>query len=109
MLMAIVKEDPKCLSEKYLPGPGILTRKVDSLSPDSIVYHVCRELVDLNKTNIESFDGKKVLSLIKQCSKVYCPKFPRKRKLTRNQSRHEFETDLIIRKRQNDPLSMNKE
>ena len=104
MVMAIVKEDAKCLSEKYLPVPGILTRKVDSLSPDSIVHHVCRELVEWNRSGIESFDGKKVLSLIRKCSKVCCPKLPRQKKLTRNQLRYRSQTDLILLRRRNGSL-----
>jgi len=104
LLMAIGKEDPKCLSEQYLPAPGILTRKLDKLSPESVVYHVCWELVNLNRTRIESFDGKKVLSLIKTCSKIYCRKLVRAKKLTGNQLRHEFQTALIVRRRQNGDL-----
>ena len=105
MLMAIGKEASKCLSESFLPGPGILTRKVDSLSPDSAVFHVCKQLVDLNGTHIESFDGKKVLSLIKTCSKIYCRKpTARAKKPTPNQRRHEFQTALIVRRRQNGDL-----
>jgi hypothetical protein len=69
LLMAIGKEDPKCLSEQYLPGPGILTIKVDSLLPDTVVFHVCRELVHLNKTIIESFGGKRFFLLSKRVLK----------------------------------------
>ena len=71
MLMAIVKEDPKCLSKQYLAAPRILTQKVDKLSPGTVVFQICKELVDLNRLHIESFDGKMVLSLLKKCSKIY--------------------------------------
>ena len=104
LLMAIGKEDLKALSAQHLAVPGILTTRVDKLSPDSVIYHVCWELVNLNRTHIESFDGKKVLSLIKRCSKIYWPKLPRPRKLTRSQLRHRNQTQLIIRRRQNGDL-----
>ena len=104
MLMAIVKEDSKCLSARYLPGPGVLTSKVRQLRPDSVVHAVCREMASLNRTHIESFDGVTVLSLIKKCSKVYSPKSPRTKKLTRNQLLHQFQTKLIKRRRENGDL-----
>ena len=78
--MVINKDNPKALTKMYLPGPGILTKKVDALSPDSVLYQVCLELVELNRSHIESFDGKMVLSLIKKCSKVYGRKPTRAKK-----------------------------
>jgi hypothetical protein len=107
MLMIIVEEDPKCLSEQNLTKPGILNTKVGSLSNDSSVYLACKKLAELNEMSIDSFAGKKVLFLIKKCSKrACCPQFPRAKKLTHNQQKRRFETELILKNRENDPLSL---
>ena len=79
LLMAIGKEKKK-LEKQYLPVDGILTSRVNRLSPDSVVYDVCRELARLNRMHIESFDGKTVLTLIKKCHKFFCPMPPRRKK-----------------------------
>ena len=105
MLTVIARDYPKYLSKQYLSKNGILTRKFDSFSTDSVVYQVCKELVDLNRMGTDWFCGKSVLSLIKACSKFYCPKqMTRSKKPTRNQLRNEFQTALIIQKRLNDVL-----
>ena len=104
LLMVIGMEDPKVLSTKFLPGPGILTTKVDDLSPDSVVHAVCRELVDLKKGNIEEFDRKTVLHLIGKCYKASFPQIARQRKPTRLESRQQHTTNLIKRRRENGSL-----
>ena len=103
LLMAIGREK-KALTRQHLPGNGILTTKVDKLVLNSVVYDVCRELVNLKKTHIESFDGKTVLSLIKHCHKVLCPRLSSPKKLTRRESRYRFATELIKRRRRNGDL-----
>ena len=103
MLMVIHKEK-KALTRHQLPISGILTTKVDKLPPDSVVDLVCRELVNLKKTHIESFDGKTVLSLIKHCHKALCPLPPKTKRLTRRQSAYQFKADLIKRRRVNGDL-----
>lgn len=104
MLMAILKESSHCLSDKYLPVSGILTQKVGSLPHGSVVYGICMELADLNKIQIETIDGKKVLAFIKACSKGLCPSLKKAAKLGRNQLRHISQTQLIMQRRQNGSL-----
>ena len=103
LLMAIGKEK-RALTKQHLPTSGILTRKVDELPPDSIVYQVCWELVNLKRTHIESFDRRTVLSLIKHCHKAYCPQPPRPKKLTRREMDYQSKTRLIERRRKNGDL-----
>jgi hypothetical protein len=103
LLMAIGREE-RALTMQHLPTSGILTRKVDKLSPDSVVYHVCSELVNLKGTNIVAFDGKTVLSLIKHCHKAHCPRPIRSKALTRRKSSYLFKTELIERRRKNGDL-----
>ena len=103
LLMAIGKEN-RALTKQHLPISGVMTRKVDKLSTDSVVYHVCLELVNLKRTHIESFDGKAVLSLIKHCHKVFCPRPTRPKKLTRRESNYQWKTELIERRRKNGDL-----
>ena len=101
--MAIHREK-KPLGKAYLPTRGILTTTVEKLPPDSVVYQVCREIAKRRRTHVESFDGKTVLTLIKQCHQAFGPTLARPKKLTRLQRRHEFETDLIKRRRENGDL-----
>lgn len=103
LLMAIGKEK-RALTKQHLPTGGILTRRVDKLAPNSVVYGVCRELVNLKRTHIESFDGKVVLSLIKHCHKFFCPQPPRPKRMTRKQSDYRWKTKLIERRRRNGDL-----
>ena len=104
MLMAIGREDPKVLSLPYVAVPVVLKERVNRLSPDSVVYQVCKQLADVNGINIEAFDKKNVLSLIKKCSKIFYSKPKRAKKPTRNQNRHAFNTELIERRRRNGDL-----
>lgn len=103
LLMAIGREN-RALTAQHLPLPGVLTRKVGKLSPDSVVHNVCRELVDLKKTHIESFDGKTVLSLIKHCHKAHCPQAPRPKKQPRHRRAYQAQTRLIQQRRRNGDL-----
>ena len=100
-LLAEIGRQRKALTRAHLAVDGILTKKVDKLLPDSVVYHVCLQLAKLNGTSIEAFDGKIVLSLIKHCHKFYCPTPPRARKPTRRERSHQFTTDLIKQRRKN--------
>jgi hypothetical protein len=61
LLMAIIREK-RAITRQHLPTDGILTKKVDKLLTDSVVYCVCRELENMKGAHIESFDGKTVLS-----------------------------------------------
>ena len=81
LLMATGKE-VRALSHQHFPFKGVLTTKVDKLRPESVVFHVCQELVRLKHTHIEAFDGKTVLSLIKHCYVVFWqrPKPPKRRR-----------------------------
>jgi hypothetical protein len=54
--------------------------------------------------HIEAFDGKTVLSLIKQCRKAGAPLPPRQKTLTRRENNRRFATDLIERRRSNGDL-----
>ena len=103
LLMAIGKEK-RALTKQHLPTSGILTRKVDELPPDSIVYQVCQELVNLKRTHIESFDRRTVLTLIKHCHKAHCPQPPRPKKLTRREMDYRAMTRLIEKRRKNGDL-----
>lgn len=104
MLMALLKESSHCLSDKYLPVSGILTQKVGNLPHGSVVYCVCTELAALNKIQIETMDGKKVVAFIMACSNGLCPSLPKLAKLGRNQLRHRSQTQLIMQRRQNGSL-----
>lgn len=103
LFMAIIRER-RAMTRQHLPTNGILTRKVDKLSSDSVVYDVCRELVNRKRTHIESFDGKTVLSLIKQCHKAFCPPPPRLRRLTQRERDYRCMTRLILQRRKNGDL-----
>ena len=103
LFMAIIKEN-RAMTRQHLLMDGILTTKVDKLSPDSVVYHVCREMVNRKGTSIEVFDGKTVLTLVKHCYKAFCPAMPRTKKETRRQSDYRFKTELIERRRRNGDL-----
>lgn len=72
LLMAIGREG-RALTQSHLPVEGILTTRVEKLPTDGAVFRVCYELANLNRTHIESFDGKTVLTLIKRCHKFFCP------------------------------------
>jgi len=103
LLMTIGREK-RAMTKEHLPGNGILTRKVNKLPIDSVVHCVCTELANLKRTHIESFDGKTVLSLIKNCYQVYCPLPTRPKKSTRRQNAYQFKTQLIERRRKNGDL-----
>ncbi|MGD0743653.1 MAG: hypothetical protein ABSA45_00725 [Verrucomicrobiota bacterium] len=103
LLMAIVREK-RAMTRQHLPTDGILTMRVDKLSPGSVVYDVCQEMVNQKGAHIESFDGKTVLSLIKHCYKAFCPSIPRLKKQTRRESEYQFKMDLIKRRRKNGDL-----
>ena len=103
LLMAIGREG-KALTKAHLPTEGILTRKVDKLPVASVVHGVCVELVTAKKTHIEFFDGKAVLSLIKQCHKVYCPRPAPPKRLTRQRRDYLANAELIKRRRKNGDL-----
>ena len=75
LLMSIGKEDKgKSLTRQHLPLSRVLTTRVDKLPFDSVVHQACRELARMKGSPIEAFDGKTVLTLIKSCYKVFCPK-----------------------------------
>jgi hypothetical protein len=103
LLMAIGREE-RTLSKQHLPTSGVLTMKVDHVPAGSVVHDVCWELANLNKTHIESFDGKSVLSLIKKCYKKCCPRAIQPKKSTRRVNSCMFTTDLINRRRLNGDL-----
>jgi hypothetical protein len=103
-LLMVIGKEKRALAKQYLPGNGILTGKVDKLSPDSVAHQVCRELANLNRTNIESFDGKMVLSLFKDCHLFFCPQPSRPKALTHRQKARRFETEMIERRRRNGDL-----
>jgi hypothetical protein len=103
LLMAIIREKRQ-MTKLHLPIDGILTTKVDKLSTDSVVYCVCREMANQKRTNIESFDGKTILTLIKQCYKAFSPPPPRSKKPTRRERDYLFKTELIKRRRRNGNL-----
>lgn len=86
LLMAIGRED-RSLTQQHLPVSGILTTKVNKLPTNGAVFRVCYELAVLNRTHIESFDGKTVLTLIKRCHKFFCPGLADLKKRTRKRSR----------------------
>jgi hypothetical protein len=98
LFMAIVRQK-RTITKQHLPTDGILTRKVDKLPTDSVIYEVCREMVNQKRTHIESFDGKTVLTLIKQCYKAFCPPLSRSKKPTRREIAYQFQTELIKRRR----------
>jgi hypothetical protein len=103
LFMAIVQEG-RVMTRQHLPTNGILTRKVDKLPSDSVVYGVCRELANWKRTNIESFDGRTVLSLIKQCHTAFCPPRRRPRKPTSWERDYQCKTELIRKRRRNGDL-----
>ena len=103
LLMAIVREK-RAMTRQHLLTDGILTMKVDKLSPDSVVYDVCREMVNRKGTHIESFDGKTVLSLIKHCYKAFCPPFARPIKPPRKEENYQLMTKVIKQRRRNGDL-----
>ena len=103
LLMASAREG-RALTRQHLATDGILTAKVVKLPYDSVVHCVCRELVNRAGTHIEAFDGKTLLSLIKRCREAYCPQPPQPKKLTRRESRHRFQVELIERRRSNGDL-----
>jgi len=78
-LLMVIGREKKALTLQHLPVKGILNMRVEKLQFDSVLHHVCRELARLKGTPIESFDGKTVLTLIKRCHKIYCPKPPRRK------------------------------
>lgn len=98
LLMAIVKEK-RVLTKPDLLGGGVLAKKVDDFSTDSAVYQVCQEMAKRNKTEIESFDGKTIFYLIKDCFKSFSPPLSRSRKQTQRESDYQFQTELIKRRR----------
>jgi hypothetical protein len=103
LLMAIVREK-RAMTRQHLPTDGILTIKVDKLSTDSVVYCICRELVNQKGTHIESFDGKTVLSLIKHCYKSFCPPLARPKKPIRWDRNYQLTTKVIKQRRKNGDL-----
>jgi hypothetical protein len=103
LLMAIVREK-RAITKQHLPTDGILTMKVDKLSTDSVIYCICRELVNMKRTHIESFDGKTVLSLIKHCCKSFCPPLARPKKPTRWERNYQLTTKVIKQRRENGDL-----
>jgi hypothetical protein len=101
--MAIGREN-RAMTRQHLAVDGILTTKVDKLSPDSVVYGVCRELVNRAGTHIESFDGKTLLSLLKHCVKACCTQLARTKKLRRRDDEPLFGNVLVSRRRKNGDL-----
>ena len=100
LLMASAREG-RAMTRLHSPIDGILATKVDRLAYDSVAHCVCQELVNRAGTHIEAFDGKTVLSLIKQCRKACAPTPPRQKKLTRRENSRRFAAELIERRRQN--------
>ena len=103
-LFMVVVREKKPLAKQFLPGPGILTMKVDQVDPDSVVHRVCLELVNLKKTHIESFDGKTVLALIRQCHKCVNPRPNQLKKPTRQQRDYNHKISVIKKRRKNGSL-----
>lgn len=102
-LMAIAREN-RVLTKQHLPTAGILTRKVDKLASDSIVFAVCQEMVRQKNSHIENFDGKTVLALIKHCYKSFFPKPARPKKLKPHQLDYLVGKSVIDRRRKNGDL-----
>lgn len=82
LLMAIGREG-KVLTQQRAPRNGILRTKVNKLPTNGAVFRVCYELSTLNRTHIELFDGKTVLTLIKHCHRFFCPGLADFKKRTR--------------------------
>lgn len=101
LLSAIGVQAPATLSQDRLPGEGILTEKVNSL-PAGAVAELCRELVALKRTHIEAFDGKAVLTLIKEC--FPWPERPVKRAPSSTEEHLDRLTNLILQRRANGDL-----
>jgi hypothetical protein len=100
LISAIRAQDPKALSLKYLPiQGGTLQAKVGKL-PGGVLWDLCFELAELQRTPIEAFDGKTVLALLK--STVAKP--PLARKPSRNRLRHEAVERTIRQRRANGDL-----
>lgn len=102
-LMCIGREK-WALTQQHLPTAGILTRKVNKLATDSVVYAVCQELVKKKNSHIENFDGKTVLSLIKHCYQSFFPKPTRPKKLKPHQLGYQIGKSVIDRRRKNGDL-----
>jgi len=102
-LMAIAREK-RVLTKQHLPTDGVLTRKVDKLACDSVVFAVCQEMVKKKNSHIENFDGKTVLSLIKHCYKSFSPKPTSPKKLKPHQIKYQIGRQVIERRRSNGDL-----
>lgn len=102
LLMAIVSEKRK-ISSLHAPKTFVLDTKVNKLTFGSVVWQVCAELGELTGSRIEAFDGKTVLTAIKQSYKKILPKL-RKPKLTKARKGYNHATSLILRRRQNGSL-----
>ncbi len=102
LLMAVAREKKaKLLAKQYMARDGVLTWKVNKLSPDSAIYSVCQQLATANNTIIEAFGARTVLSVIKLTHRRYCPHFPRATTPPRWRRPYLFAKDLIDRRREN--------
>jgi hypothetical protein len=94
--------EKKVMNLQNLPTEQILSKKVKELALDSVVHDVCCELALANEKPMDDLAGKTVFALIKQCYKAVNPSPSRTKKPTRLQSKHQFSTNLINRRRSND-------
>jgi len=103
-LLMMIGREKKLLTTQHLAVNGILTTKVDKLRFDSVVSGVCEELARLKNRNVECFDGKTVLSLIKHCYKVFSRTAARAKKPNSKERKYQFATELIKSRRRNGDL-----
>ena len=101
LLMASVKQG-WAMTRQHLATNGFLTTKVNKLPHGSGVRGVCLELVARSKGQMEAFDGKTVLSLMKQCRKSCAPQLPGQNKGARRESSRLFAQGIRERRREND-------
>jgi hypothetical protein len=93
--------EKKVMNMQQLPTEQILSKKVKDLELGSAVHDVCCELALANGKPMDNFAGKTVFALIKQCYKAVNPLPIRAKKPTRLQRKHQFNTELINRRRSN--------
>jgi hypothetical protein len=98
-LFTMIVTEKKVLNLQVIPVDRILSTKVKNLPLNSVVHGVCSELVNRSKKNMDSFAGKTVFMVIKQCHKAVCPALTRAKKPTRRQLDYQLETKRILLRR----------
>lgn len=101
LLSAIGVQARASLTQDRLPGEGILTGKVEALPPGSPVALLCQELAKLAHTTPGAFEGKAVLTLIKEC--FPWPE-PRKEMTAAGEDALDRLTKVILQRRANGDL-----